>query len=31
MTLANGRVVAFAGKWDAAEIAPWLHALDGAP
>jgi hypothetical protein len=31
VTLANGRVVAFAGTWDAAAIAPWLHALDGAP
>jgi hypothetical protein len=31
MTLPNGRVVTFAGTWDAAAIAPWLHALDGAP
>jgi hypothetical protein len=29
VTLANGRVVAFAGTWDATAIAPWLHALDG--
>jgi hypothetical protein len=25
----NGRVVAFAGTWDAAAIAPWLDALEG--
>ena len=31
VTLPNGRVVTFAGAWDAAAIAPWLHALDGAP
>ena len=31
MTLPNGRVVTFAGTWDAAAIAPWLHALNGAP
>jgi len=31
VTLPNGRVVTFAGTWDAAAIAPWLHALDGAP
>jgi hypothetical protein len=31
VTLANGRVVTFAGPWDAAAVAPWLHALDGAP
>ena len=31
VTLANGCVVTFAGTWDAAAIAPWLHALDGAP
>jgi hypothetical protein len=31
VTLPNGRVVTFAGPWDAAAIAPWLHALDGAP
>ena len=31
VTLSNGRVVTFAGTWDAAAIAPWLHALDGAP
>ena len=30
VTLPNGRVVTFAGTWDAAAIAPWLHALDGA-
>ena len=29
VTLPNGRVVTFAGTWDAAAIAPWLHALDG--
>jgi hypothetical protein len=29
VTLPNGRVVTFAGSWDAAAIAPWLHALDG--
>ena len=31
VTLPNGRVVTFAGTWDAAAIAPWLHALDGEP
>lgn len=31
VTLPNGRVVAFAGTWDAAAIAPWLQALDGEP
>ena len=31
VTLPNGRVVTFAGSWDAAAIVPWLHALDGAP
>ena len=31
VTLPNGRVITFAGTWDAAAIAPWLHALDGAP
>ena len=31
MTLPNGRVVRFAGTWDAAAIAPWLRALDGEP
>jgi hypothetical protein len=30
MTLANGRRVAFAGRWDVATIAPWLRALEGA-
>ena len=30
VTLPNGRVVTFAGTWDATAIAPWLHALDGA-
>jgi hypothetical protein len=30
VTLRNGRVVTFAGTWDAAAIGPWLHALDGA-
>jgi hypothetical protein len=29
VTLPNGRVVTFAGGWDAAAILPWLHALDG--
>jgi hypothetical protein len=29
VTLPNGRVVTFAGTWDAAAIGPWLHALDG--
>jgi hypothetical protein len=29
VTLVNGRVVAFAGMWEAAAIAPWLRALDG--
>lgn len=27
--LPNGRVVTFAGTWEAAAIAPWLHALEG--
>jgi len=31
VTLPNGRVVTFAGTWDAAAIAPWLDALDGEP
>jgi hypothetical protein len=31
VTLPNGRVVTFAGAWDAAVIAPWLHALEGEP
>jgi len=31
VTLPKGRVVTFTGSWDAAAIAPWLHALDGAP
>jgi hypothetical protein len=31
VTLPNGRVVTFAGAWGAAEVAPWLHALDGEP
>jgi hypothetical protein len=30
MHLPSGRVVTFAGRWDAAAIAPWLHALEGA-
>jgi hypothetical protein len=30
VTLPNGRVVTFAGTWDAAAIGPWLRALDGA-
>jgi hypothetical protein len=30
VTLPNGRVVRFAGTWEAAAIAPWLHALEGA-
>jgi len=29
VTLANGRVVTFAGTWEAAAITPWLHALEG--
>ena len=29
VTLANGRVVTFAGTWEATAIAPWLHALEG--
>ena len=29
VTLPNGRVVTFAGTWDAAAIGPWLQALDG--
>ncbi len=29
VTLLNGRVVTFAGTWEAAAIAPWLHALEG--
>jgi hypothetical protein len=29
VTLPNGRVITFAGTWDAAAIAPWLHALEG--
>lgn len=28
VTLPNGRVVTFAGTWEAAAIAPWLHALE---
>lgn len=31
VTLPNGRVVTFAGAWEAAAVAPWLHALDGEP
>lgn len=27
--LPNGRVVTFAGAWEAAAISPWLHALEG--
>lgn len=30
VTLANGRRVAFSGRWDVATIAPWLHALEVA-
>lgn len=30
VTLPNGRVVTFAGTWDATAITPWLNALDGA-
>jgi hypothetical protein len=30
VTLVNGRRVAFAGRWDAAAIAPWLRALEVA-
>jgi hypothetical protein len=29
VTLPNGRVITFAGTWEAAAIAPWLHALEG--
>jgi hypothetical protein len=29
VTLPNGRVVTFAGTWEAAAITPWLHALEG--
>jgi hypothetical protein len=29
VTLPNGRIVTFAGTWDAAETVPWLRALDG--
>lgn len=29
VTLPNGRVVTFAGRWDAAAVVPWLRALDG--
>ena len=29
VTLPNGRIVAFAGTWEAAAITPWLHALEG--
>jgi hypothetical protein len=29
VSLPNGRVVTFAGSWDAAAITPWLHALEG--
>ena len=28
VSLPNGRVVTFAGRWDAAAIAPWLHAVE---
>jgi len=28
VTLPNGRVVKFAGTWEAEAIAPWLHALE---
>ncbi len=28
VVLPNGRVVTFAGTWEAAAIAPWLHALE---
>jgi len=31
VTLPNGRVVTFAGAWDAAAVTPWLQALEGAP
>jgi hypothetical protein len=31
VTLPNGRVVTFAGAWEAAAIGPWLHVLDGEP
>lgn len=29
VTLPNGRVVTFAGTWEAAAIAPWLRTLEG--
>ena len=29
VTLANGRVVTFAGTREAAAITPWRHALEG--
>jgi hypothetical protein len=29
VSLPNGRVVTFAGSWDAAAITPWLHAVEG--
>lgn len=29
VALPNGRVVTFTGTWEAAAIAPWLHALEG--
>ncbi|HEY2432745.1 MAG TPA: hypothetical protein VGI12_08715 [Vicinamibacterales bacterium] len=29
VTLPNGRVVTFAGTWEAVAIAPWLHVLEG--
>lgn len=29
VTLLNGRVVTFVGTWEAAAVAPWLHALEG--
>ena len=28
VALPNGRVVTFVGTWEAAAIAPWLHALE---
>lgn len=29
VTLPNGRVVTFAGMWEATAIGPWLHVLEG--
>ena len=29
VTLPNGRVITFAGTWEAEAVVPWLHALEG--